>query len=34
MKWDKSTIFKKNNMVIVNLKNIKTNQPKRKWDNN
>ena len=21
-------------MVIVNLKNIKTNQPKRKWDNN
>ena len=21
-------------MVIVSLKNIKTNQPKRKWDNN
>ena len=21
-------------MVMVNLKNIKTNQPKRKWDNN
>ena len=21
-------------MVIINLKNIKTNQPKRKWDNN
>ena len=21
-------------MVIVNFKNIKTNQPKRKWDNN
>ena len=34
MKWDKSTIFKKNNIVIVNLKNIKTNQPKKKWDNN
>ena len=34
MKWDKGTIFKKNNIVIVNLKNIKTNQPKRKWDNN
>ena len=34
MKWDESTIFKKDNMVIVNLKNIKTNWFKRKWDNN
>ena len=34
MKQDKSTIFKKDNIVIVNLKNIKTNRPKRKWDNN
>ena len=34
MKWDKSTIFKKDNIVIVNLKNIKTNWPKIKWDNN
>ena len=34
MKWDESTIFKKDNMVMVNLKNIKTNRPKRKWDNN
>ena len=30
MKWDESTIFKKNNIVIVNVKNIKTNRPKRK----
>ena len=34
MKWDKSIIFKKDNIVIVNLKNIKTNQPKRKQNNN
>ena len=34
MKRDKSTIFKKDSIVMVNLKNIKTNQPKRKWDNN
>jgi hypothetical protein len=34
MKWDKNIIFKKDNIVIVNFKNIKTNWPKRKWDNN
>ena len=34
MKRDESIIFKKDNMVMVNLKNIKTNQPKKKWDNN
>jgi hypothetical protein len=30
MKQDESIIFKKDNIAIVNLKNIKTNQPKRK----
>ena len=25
-------MFKKDNMVIVSLKNIKTNRPKKKWD--
>ena len=34
MKQDKSIIFKKDDIVIVNLKNIKTNWPKRKWNNN
>ena len=34
MKQNKSTIFKKNDMVIISLKNIKTNRPKRKQDNN
>ena len=34
MKQNESIIFKKDNMVIVNLKNIKTNRLKRKWDNN
>ena len=34
MKWDESTIFKKDDMVMVSLKNIKTNRPKRKWDDN
>ena len=34
IKWDESMIFKKDDMVIVSFKNIKTNQPKRKWDNN
>ena len=30
MKQNESIIFKKDNMVIVNLKNIKTNWPKKK----
>jgi len=34
MKRDKGIIFKKDNIVMVSLKNIKTNRPKRKWDNN
>ena len=34
MKRDESIIFKKNNIVMVSLKNIKTNQPKRKQNNN
>ena len=34
MKWDEGIIFKKDNIVIVSLKNIKTNWLKRKWDDN
>jgi len=34
MKWDKGIIFKKDNIVIVSLKNIKINRPKKKWDDN
>ena len=29
---DKSALFYKGNIVIVSLENIKTNRPKKKWD--
>jgi len=33
-KQEEGTIFKKNDMVMVSLENMKTNRPKRKWDDN
>ena len=33
-KRDEGTIFRKNDMVMVSLENMKTNRPKRKWDDN
>jgi len=30
---DESALFYKGNIVIVSLENIKTNRPKKKWDN-
>jgi hypothetical protein len=33
-KRDEGTLFRKDDMVMVSLENMKTNRPKRKWDDN